>query len=159
MASRTRLKRGAVTHPSLLLLALLTAAVFDVVGARECNKCTCPDGPERKLGRCAQTLTVHPFAQEKFYGIDGTCFACPGVSFSLPKSTTISNCSCPTKTYGVDGECATCPGISRSKKGSKTIAACLCPAMFYGVDGECLSCPGISLSKKRSTTLSNCTCP
>ena len=35
--------------------------------------------------------------QENFYGVDGDCHACPGVSSSPPRSTTISDCSCPVQ--------------------------------------------------------------
>ena len=35
--------------------------------------------------------------QEKFYGVNGDCRACPGISSSPARSTSISNCSCPVE--------------------------------------------------------------
>ena len=33
--------------------------------------------------------------QAAFYGVDGECAACPGISTSPPRSTNISDCECP----------------------------------------------------------------
>ena len=65
--------------------------------------------------------------QENFYGVDGDCRACPGISSSPPRSTTISDCACPSKYYGVNGECLVCPGVSVSPKGTKKFDDCECP--------------------------------
>jgi len=35
--------------------------------------------------------------QASSYGVDGDCRACPGISSSLARSTTISDCSCPVE--------------------------------------------------------------
>ena len=42
-------------------------------------------------------LTPHPrvLEQAMFYGVDGECLACPGISTSRKNSITIANCSCP----------------------------------------------------------------
>ena len=42
-------------------------------------------------------LTPHPrvLEQAMFYGVDGECLACPGISTSRKSSITIANCSCP----------------------------------------------------------------
>ena len=41
------------------------------------------------------TPLPRPLEQLGFYGVDGVCLTCPGVSVPALGSTTIANCSCP----------------------------------------------------------------
>jgi hypothetical protein len=107
------------------------------------------------IGRCHNGCVLLSDAQKRvleqatFYGIDGECLACPGISTSPPRSTTISNCECPVSPQGLFGP--TVRGCNFHE-----LRSLLRPSVISCQPHE--FCPPSS-SLPRSTLFTNCACP
>ena len=70
--------------------------------------------------------SVSPPEGAECFGWTPLGWNCPQGSYSLPGSTSISQCKCYPGFYGRDGSCSKCPVNSNSSSGGTELADCLC---------------------------------
>jgi hypothetical protein len=70
--------------------------------------------------------SVSPPQGAECFGWTPLGWNCPQGSYSLPGSTSISQCKCHAGFYGRDGSCSKCPVYSNSSSGGTELADCLC---------------------------------